>query len=110
MSYHLLILILIMKYSLGDLKTDSVTGALNGLTFGLIYAFYTLPFEFQKPEIKEKFKARPIRYYGSWGGRMALAFGILRSTFSAISKEEVGLVYEVAGMGGATLIVAQVLF
>ena len=84
---------LIMKYTVSDFKADSVTGALNGFTFGLIYAFYTFPFEFNKPEIKLKFKARPALYYASWGGRMALAFGILRSTFSAIAKGELGLGY-----------------
>ena len=33
-----------MKYTLSDFKADSLTGMLNGFTFGLIYAFYTKPF------------------------------------------------------------------
>lgn len=41
-----------MKYTSGELKGDAVTGILNGVTFGVIYSFFTHPFEFSKPEIK----------------------------------------------------------
>ena len=37
-----------MKYTLSEFKADGLTGALNGFTFGLIYAFYTHPTEFNK--------------------------------------------------------------
>jgi hypothetical protein len=33
-----------MKYTSGEFKADAVTGVLNGLTFGMIYSFYTHPF------------------------------------------------------------------
>lgn len=99
-----------MKYTLGELSADSITGAINGTIFGLIFSFYTHPFEFNKPEIHSKFKGKSWRYYGSWSWRMGLAFGSLRVTYNAIIKEELGPAYELGGIGFATLVASKVLF
>ena len=37
-----------MKYTFSEFKADIVTGMLNGFTFGLIYSFFSYPFEFKK--------------------------------------------------------------
>lgn len=99
-----------MKYTLKEGKADMITGLLNGLTFGVVYSFFTLPFEFDKPETKLRYKGSPMRYYGSWMGRMSLAFAILRTSYNAISKEELGPAYELGGMAAVTLAVSQILF
>jgi hypothetical protein len=39
-----------------------------------------------KPEINKKYNGKPLLYYRSWMCRMGLAFGILRTTYNAISK------------------------
>lgn len=33
-----------MKYTVGEFKADAMTGILNGISFGLIYSFFTQPF------------------------------------------------------------------
>ena len=75
-----------MKYTIGEFKADAVTGILNGMTFGVIYSFFTHPFELEKAENKLKYKGRTSLYYRSWIWRMGLAFGILRTSYNAISK------------------------
>ena len=82
-----------MRYTWGQLKADSITGFMNGFTFGLIYSFFTHPFEFDKPEVKQHYEGKRILYYRSWTLRMALAFGILRTTYNMISKQELGPAY-----------------
>jgi len=80
------LIVINMKYTWDEFKADSVTGIINGITFGTIFSFFTYPFEFDKPETKLKYKGKPIYYYGSWTWRIALGFGILQTSFSAIGK------------------------
>lgn len=41
---------------------------------------------------------------------MGLAFAILRVSFNAISKQELGIAYEIGGMAAVTLTTSQLLF
>jgi hypothetical protein len=75
-----------MKYTWGECKADGLTGFLNGVTFGVIYSFYTSPFELSKPENMQRYDGSRLLYYRSWMGRMGLAFGILRISYNAICK------------------------
>lgn len=41
-----------MKYTAGEFKGDMCVGMLNGIYFGLLYSFFTHPFELHKLEFK----------------------------------------------------------
>jgi hypothetical protein len=100
-----------MKQELFSKKSrgDFVAGTLNGMLFGIIYSFFTQPFEFKNEDVVKKFKGRKLAYYRSWTWRMGLAFGLIRLSFNIIMQEEIKPIYKYSSMLLVTLGITQVL-
>ena len=67
-----------------ELKSDMISGSVNGVIFGLCYSFYFQPFDFSDQITKTKFRGSTFLYFTHNCLRIGLAFGMIRMMFNAI--------------------------
>lgn len=70
-----------------ELKSDMISGSINGVIFGLCYSFYFLPFDFSDTITKTKFRGSSLLYTSHNCIRIGLAFGLIRMMFNAIERQ-----------------------
>lgn len=80
------------KYSIKsekrELKSDLISGSINGMIFGLCYSFYFLPFDFSDSIMKTRFRGSSLLYTVHNCLRIGVAFGLIRMMFNAIERQD----------------------
>ena len=78
------------KYTLRQFKAETLTSFLNGAVFGLVAAFYYIPFDFKNEDIAKKYRNSKLLYSASSFTRYGVLFAIFRCAYSFTTSNEFG--------------------
>lgn len=66
------------------MKSDFTSGGINGLTFGLIFSYYFLPFDLSTSEGMTKYRGSKLYYTLTNCLKFGFYFGAIRVVFNGV--------------------------